>query len=412
MEKTGQYPNRKPRVMFWGEDLALSHVVRPLMLAKAVRDQYDTLFVTGDRYTQLVESYNITPHKTWTLSNEIFMQRLSHGLDGWLDSEISRQVDDELALINELSPDLVVGDLRWSLGISCELTQTPYISLVDAYWGPYCTLPPPTPEFPFVNVLGVKLSSWLMPMLAPVIFKQLAKPFDRVRVERGLPACNDYRKIATHADWVIYPNIPSLAPTADLPDNHRYLGPLLWSMETEYPAWWDQVPDNKPLIYVTMGSTGRVGVIDKLIEALEALPVTVMLATSERISDKKYPSNFYVSDYLPGLEACKRSDLVICNGGAGAVYQAIAGKTPVLGIPTNADQYYVINALESQGGGLSIRSTHVSKNKIIQAVEKLLADDGFVESIGELNDAFLLFNEAQVFSDLVDAALSQERSNS
>jgi UDP:flavonoid glycosyltransferase YjiC (YdhE family) len=398
----------KPRILFWGEDLALSHVVRPLMLADAVREQYDTIFVTGERYSHLVESYNITPYKTWTLSNETFMQRLSQGSDGWLDSEIARQVEDELAMIDQTSPDVVVGDLRWSLGTSCELTNTPYISLVDAYWGPYCTLPPPTPEFPFVNLIGVKLSSWLMPMLAPLIFKQLAKPFDQVRIKYGLPACKDYCKIATHADWVIYPNLPAMAPTSKLPANHQYLGPLLWSMESKFPSWWDQLPEDKPLIYITMGSTGRIGVLDSLIEALQTLPVTVMLATSDRISDKTYPSNFFVADYLPGLEACRRSDLVICNGGAGAVYQAIAGKTPVLGIPTNADQYYVINALESQGGGQSIRSTHASRNRIVQAVEKLMGDEHFSERINLLNNNLSRFDAGKLFSQCVDAILSKE----
>jgi UDP:flavonoid glycosyltransferase YjiC (YdhE family) len=81
---------------------------------------------------------------------------------------------------------------------------------------------------------------------------------------------------------------------------------------------------------------------------------------------------------LPGIEACKRSDLVICNGGGtGIVYQAIEGNIPILGIPTNADQYYVINAVESQGGGLSIRSTHISIKKVTKAVKRLLSDEQF-----------------------------------
>jgi UDP:flavonoid glycosyltransferase YjiC (YdhE family) len=285
------------------------------MLANWMQDKYDIIFITGDRYVDLLESYGITPHRVWTLSNELFIERMSRGLDGWSDAEISRQVRDEMVLIKEFSPDLIVGDLRWSLGISCELTGTPYVSLVDAYWGPYCTLPPPTPEFSFVNVLGVKLSSMLMPVLAPTIFKNLSKPFDQVRYEYGLSPCNDYRMIATNADCVLYPNLPVLAPTANLPSNHCYLGPLLWSMELDYPSWWNQLPEDRPVIYVTMGSTGRVGVIDTLIETLQALPVTVMLSTSARVGDKQYPPNFFVSDYLPGIEACKRSDLVICNGG-------------------------------------------------------------------------------------------------
>lgn len=405
METLSEEDRNKPRLLFWGEDLALSHVVRPLVLANEVRDKYEILFVTGERYAHLVEDYGITPRKVWSLSSDLFMERLSKGRDGWQAEEISRQVEDELALIDALSPDLIVGDLRWSLGTSAELTKTPYISLVNAYWGPYCTLPVPTPEFPFVKILGVKLSSLLMPLLAPTIFKQLAKPFNAVRREYGLREYAEYREVTTHADRVIYPDIPQLAPTEDLPEHHRYLGPVQWSPTSEHPSWWEALPNDKPLIYVAMGSTGRVGVMDTLMEALSEMPFTVMLSTSGRVSGKDYPSNCYVADYLPGLEACKRSSLVICNGGAGAVYQAIAANTPVLGIPTNADQYYVIGALTREGGGLYIRSTHISKQRVSDAVERLLSEDLFIKRIGELNQALSHFNVKQRFVEVVESLL-------
>ncbi|MEJ2610355.1 MAG: glycosyltransferase [Candidatus Thiodiazotropha sp.] len=397
--------HNKPRLLFWGEDLALSHVVRPLVLANAIRDKYEVLFATGERYAHLVEDYGLTPLKVWSLSSDVFMERLSKGRDGWQAKEISCQVKDELALIKEFSPDLIIGDLRWSLGTSAELTKTPYISMINAYWGPYCTLPVPTPEFPFVKILGVKLSSLLMPLLAPSIFKQLAKPFNVVRREYGLREYAEYREVTTSADWVIYPDLPQLAPTNGLPDNHQYLGPVPWSPTSEYPSWWEQLPSDKPLIYLAMGSTGRVGAVDTLIEVLKEMPVTVMLSTSGRLSAKEYPPNCYVADYLPGEEACQRSSLVICNGGAGAVYQAIAGKTPVLGIPTNADQYYVIDALTRLGAGLYIRSTHISRQRVKSAVERLLCEAQFIERISELQKVLSQFNYEQRFIEVIETIL-------
>jgi UDP:flavonoid glycosyltransferase YjiC (YdhE family) len=176
-------------------------------------------------------------------------------------------------------------------------------------------------------------------------------------------------------------------------------------MDAQFPVWWEQIPKNRPLIYVTMGSTGRVGVVDEVIDALRELSVSVLLATSGRVKHDSYPENFYVSEYLPGLETSKRCDLVICNGGSGAVHQAIAGGTPVLGIPSNADQYYVINALESLGGGLAIRSTHVSKPLLAQAVEKLLGDKIFLTRVSELNETLSQFNAEMLLTDLVDTIL-------
>jgi UDP:flavonoid glycosyltransferase YjiC (YdhE family) len=395
----------KPRILFWGEELALSHVVRPLVLAHAVAEKYEVIFATGGRYAELVESYGFKPRKVWTLSTELFMERLSKARDAWEPEEISRQVKDELQLIDELSPDLIVGDLRWSLGTSAELTKTPYISIVNAYWAPYCTLPVPTPEFPFVKLIGVKLSSRLMPLLAPGIFKKLAKPFNVVRREYGLREYGEYRDVAAHADRVVYPDLPSLAPTEGLPGYHSYLGPVQWSPTSEHPSWWDSLPGGKPLIYVAMGSTGRVGVVDTLIEVLSEMPVTVMLATSKRVAGTGLPPNCYSADYLPGMEACRRSDLVICNGGAGSVYQAIAGKTPVLGIPTNADQYYVSDALARQGGGTYIRSTHVTKQAVKVEVEKLLSEERFAGRIELLNRELHRYDSAGRFDEVIESVI-------
>jgi UDP:flavonoid glycosyltransferase YjiC (YdhE family) len=405
MESNSAKNDAKKKILFWGEDLTLSHVVRPLVLADSVREHYDIIFVTGGKYLNLVESYGFTPRQTWTLSNDLFMERLSKGKDGWEPNEISRQVKDELALIEEYSPDLIVGDLRWSLGTSTAVTKTPYMSIVNAYWGPYCTLPVPTPEFPFVKVIGVTLSSKLLPLMAPSIFKKFAKPYNVVRREYGLQEYGEYRDIPTQADWIVYPDIPALAPTDNLPDHHHYLGSVEWSPTSDYPDWWHKLPDDKPIIYLAMGSTGRVGVVETLIESLGEMPVTVMLSTSGRLDQPSYPSNFHTAPLLPGIEACRRSSLVICNGGAGTIYQAIAEKTPILGIPTNADQYYVSEALARQGSGLYIRSTHVTKKAIQRDVNRLLKDATFIQHLDTLKREQIDYEPKRIFTDLINTIL-------
>lgn len=401
---SGKQLNKK-RILFWGEDLTLSHVVRPLVLAGAVKDQYEIIFVTGSRYLKLVESHGFKPHQTWTLSNELFMERLSKGQDGWQPDELSRQVNDELAIIEAYAPDLVVGDLRWSLGTSTALTKTPYISIVNAYWGPYCTLPVPTPEFPFVKIIGVTLSAKLLPLMAPGIFRKFAKPYNAVRREYSLSEYGEYRDVPTQADWVVYPDLPALAPTENLPDYHHYLGPVAWSPDSDYPDWWDKLPNDKPIIYLAMGSTGRIGVVDRLIETLGEMPVTVMLSTSGRLGHSSYPANFYIAELLPGIEACRRSSVVICNGGAGTIYQAIAAKTPILGIPTNADQYYVSEALARQGSGLYIRSTHVTNNAIRSCIDRLLNNGAFTEHLDILNREQSNYEPKRIFSKLINTIL-------
>jgi UDP:flavonoid glycosyltransferase YjiC (YdhE family) len=108
---------------------------------------------------------------------------------------------------------------------------------------------------------------------------------------------------------------------------------------------------------------------------------------------------------LPGIEACRRSSLVICNGGAGTIYQAIAEKTPILGIPTNADQYYVSEALARQGSGLYIRSTHVTKKAIQRDVNRLLKDATFIQHLDTLKREQIDYEPKRIFTDLIKTIL-------
>lgn len=46
-------------------------------------------------------------------------------------------VEQELALMDQLRPDVVVGDFRLSLRISASLRRIPYVNVTNAYWSLY-----------------------------------------------------------------------------------------------------------------------------------------------------------------------------------------------------------------------------------------------------------------------------------
>ena len=55
--------------------------------------------------------------------------------------------------------------------------------------------------------------------------------------------------------------------------------------------------------------------LNQVLEALSDLPVTVIALTAGQVRQNRLSNNVYIADYLPGTEAAKRSQLVICNGG-------------------------------------------------------------------------------------------------
>ena len=152
-------------------------------------------------------------------------------------------VRDELELIRETAPDVVVGDFRLSLAVSTRVTNTPYMAITNAYWSPYGRQRFPMPELALAKRLGFPIAQKLFRLARPFAFAYHTLPLNRVRREYGLPSLGfDLRRIYTEADHTLYADVPEMVPTFNRPHNHHYLGPILWSPAVELPTWWQDVP--------------------------------------------------------------------------------------------------------------------------------------------------------------------------
>src|SRR6185369_15781182 len=92
------------------------------------------------------------------------------------------------------------------------------------------------------------------------------------------------------------------------------------------------------------------------------------------------------ADYLPGHLAARRADLVISNGGCTTSYQALAEGRPVLGIPSNLDQYLAMGAIEGAGAGLHLRAGSLTREQVRSALERLLGDATFRVAASRVRD--------------------------
>jgi UDP:flavonoid glycosyltransferase YjiC (YdhE family) len=173
-------------------------------------------------------------------------------------------------------------------------------------------------------------------------------------------------------------------PTENLPTNHRYLGAILWSPPIISPEWWERLPGDKPIIYLTLGSSGQTGLLHMVLEALADLSVTVMVATVGASLKQRLPTNIYVADYLPGTEAAARATLVICNGGSLTSQQALAANVPVLGIASNMDQFLNIKAIVEAGAGVLLRADRISLEKVRTAVAEIILSNTYADGATKL----------------------------
>jgi UDP:flavonoid glycosyltransferase YjiC (YdhE family) len=255
-------------------------------------------------------------------------------------------------------------------------------------------------------MLGVRLGQILFNLARPIAFAHHAQALNTVRREHGLPSLgHDLRQTYTYADHTLYADIPQLIPTSKLPANHHFLGAVLWSPDVPIPDWWEDLDDERPLVYVTLGSSGRSELLPVVLEALSGLPVTVMAATAGRVSLARVPANARVADYLPGEAAAARARLVICNGGSPTTQQALTAGIPVLGIPGNLDQHLNMQAVAAAGAGQVLRAGHASVSAVAAAAASLLNEQRFTRAATGLAATFQQYHAAARFQHLLKAAL-------
>ena len=401
----------KPRILFVAEAVTLAHVARPAVLAQALdRDVYEVFFATDPRYNQLFPELSGFRYDIWSISSADFLNALAKGSPLYSKRTLERYVENDLKLIDEIKPDLIIGDFRLSLSVSARLRQIPYATISNVYWSVYSNNDYPVPQLPMTRFLGVRLSQFLFDLSRPLAFALHCIPLNSVRRKYGLKSLGyDLRAIYTDADEVLLADIPDYFPIVADARRHRYIGPIPWSPSSRIPSWWNDIDKTRPIVYVTLGSSGRVELLPCVLEALAQLSVTVIATTAGRAKLASVPDNAMVSEYLPGDEAAGLAALVVCNGGSLTTYQAIQNGTPVLGIVSNLDQHLNMSYLSRAGLGEVIRSEEADIQRICRLVERLLNDRRCTDAAERARRVSLDYSPRTQFLSFVQEVLSNEQ---
>jgi UDP:flavonoid glycosyltransferase YjiC (YdhE family) len=393
------------RVLFVGEGVTLSHVVRPLVLARATSVAgHHVHFACGGEYRRFVEDARVEVEPLPTMSPREFTARIAVGKPLYTYSRLEEYVTAERDLLSRLSPDVVVGDFRVSLAISAEAQGILYVALSNAHWSPFSTLEFPVAEHPLVRILGPRLARPVIRRLLPLISRLHIAAFNRLRQEHGLSRVTNLQEMYTRGSWTLYLDLPRLSPTRDLPATHRYIGPVLWEPDLPLPEWWDRVDPEVPIVYVTLGSSGHPGLLPRVLQAFENLPVVAAVATAGQPVDR-VPDNVRVADYLPAMKIMERARVVVSNGGSGTTYQAMAAGVPILGLPFNSDQYFAMEGVVREGAGILVRSGLASVDGVRAALHALLEDPRFVEAARRVQADMGRYRVEPAFVTFIETAI-------
>ncbi|MGY6276125.1 glycosyltransferase [Methylomonas sp. MgM2] len=361
-------------IVFFAEAVTLAHLARCVALANALFEQgYRVTLAADCPYDSLIGQLCFSKISLHSITPQIFSDRLAKALPLYTSADLVSYVDEDLKLFEMLKPDFVIGDFRLSLAISCRLANIPYASVTNAYWSPYADIDYPVPDLALTRIVGVRLAQRLFDLFRPAVFKFHTLAFNRACRKFGLmPLVCDLRELYTHADYTWYADLEGLVPMKAMPENHGFIGPVLWSVDVPLPEWWCNLPDDEPIVFVTLGSSGDSRLLPMILEVLASMPVTTVCVTAKKTIIKGVYSNIFVTEFLSAEAAVKKADIVICNGGSPMVYQSLAENKAIIGIPSNLDQHLMMSALVKAGKGIMVRAGQADSRSIRAAMNQAL----------------------------------------
>jgi len=394
------------RVLFFAEAVTLAHVARCLVLAEGVSAKHDVCLAVAASAQRHVAAKRFRVVTLESIPGARFVEALRRGQPVYDEQTLRRYVDDDLRLIDEMRPDIVVGDFRLSLSVSARLRAVPYVGITNAYWSPWYRRSAPLPVLPWTGIVPLAVARPVFALGCRPVMASHSRPLNRVRCGYGLPAlATDLRRVYSDADHVAYADVPELYPTPDRPVTHRYLGPILWSPPVAPPAWWNEA-ETQTNAYVTMGSSGDPGLLGTIVAALDECGVAARVATAGAAFEPPPRTRARIAAYLPGVEAARRADFVVCNGGSLTVQQALSAGKPVLGIASNMDQFLNMQPIVEAGAGVVVRADRASRTAVLRAAGSLLHETDARAQARRLSDALARYSATDRFAAMIDDILS------
>jgi UDP:flavonoid glycosyltransferase YjiC (YdhE family) len=131
----------------------------------------------------------------------------------------------------------------------------------------------------------------------------------------------------------------------------------------------------RPLVYLTMGSTGTLELFRMVIAALKCKPYRLAITTGGQFNISslgELPANVFAIPFYPGKRILAKSAVTINHGGSGSAYQAMAMQVQQVMIPTHPDQQWIADIVQAEGAGIRLRHRLLTESKIANAVETLL----------------------------------------
>jgi hypothetical protein len=214
-------------------------------------------------------------------------------------------------------------------------------------------------------------------------------------IERVAPGLEDFRKgLVDELRWSPFlTRLPASLDASPFQTTWRYREPAAVPRGA-LPSWL--ADSDAPLLYVSFGTVvGRRSssgdVYRAVIDAIAGLDARVLVTVGHDFDVSQLqdvPGNVLVEAWVDQADVLGQARLVVCHGGSGTVYGALAAGVPLVVIPMFADHFANAAAVAKAGAGMQVltgqdaqgRWRGVSQEdvpRIRQLIETVLGDGSY-----------------------------------
>ncbi|MBS3071762.1 hypothetical protein J4408_02120 [Candidatus Pacearchaeota archaeon] len=360
----------KYRILFFSEAVSLAHVGRPLKLAKYLAKKgFDVYFAVDGRYNNLIDFDKKKMIELKSQDSEKFKKNMFLGKPLFPRKLLEKYIEEERRIIRKIKPDLVVGDFRPSLKISCKLENKPFVNVTSFYWSKYYREVYPASNILAGKILGKKILTILLNnrIFRKLFFRRYLSGYNLICRKYGLDEARGIREAYHHGDYCVYSDIKEIYDNVKVPKSHAFIGPIIWEPEIKNKKI--KIPRNKRVVYLSFGSSGEIN--QKLINFLNNGENFIIVVTGRKDVLNKDSKNVVYMNFAKASEFLKRADLAINNGGSAGVYQALSFGVPILGIPSNMDQFLTMEPISKAGLGDALEYDNISLKELNKKIKYL-----------------------------------------
>jgi MGT family glycosyltransferase len=289
--------------------------------------------------------------------------------------------------------------------VSLGITALASSSIDTAFFG--TALPPP------VSPAARARSTAMTRYMQQNVYGEVQAYFNAVLAKQGLPTLPGFLfdSFVTLPDHYLQLTGERFEyPRSDMPPNLRFVGPLLSSPTTRFspPSWWDELGGRRKAVLVTQGTlanTDLARLVGPTLTALAGEDVMVVATTGGPPLEAipvPLPSNARAGVFLPFDHLLPKVDLMVTNGGYGAVNHALSLGIPLVVAGDSEEKPEIAARVAWAGAGINLESGRPSPEQIRDAVQAVLGDPRYRRGAEALQADFARYDALDGIAAVVE----------